>query len=112
MKTKRTKRYEQIVRDVMNHCYSKYSKELNGEKCWTLYHGDKRMYKWDENVSCVSFELHNSGSLGETTIVSAQFNIEEIAATLLSHELYVDSSKELRRRTGEYLSSERGAWGS
>ena len=46
-----------------------------------------------------------------STIVSAQFDIEEIAATLAAHTLYVDSTREAREKLTAYLSSDEGAWG-
>ena len=103
--------YEMIVRDVMAGNYPSYAKSINGEKAWTLYNGYKRMYSHEESKFAVSFYLHNSGSLGETTIVTGQSNVQEIADTLLNHEARVLETKELRDATGKYLSSDEGAWG-
>ena len=111
MQVKRNKLNEHIVKNVMNGVYPGYHTHLNGDKVWSLYKGDKRLYSHDTEVSCVSYILHNCNNGMSSTIVSAQFDVEEIAATLAAHTLYVDATREARKKLTAYLSSDEGAWG-
>ena len=108
---KRTKLYETIVQRVLDGEYPSYEKSINGDKAWTLYKGNKQYYSWDKEVSCVSFVLHNSGyGVSQSTLVSAQFNVEEIAETLYQHELHVRDTADLRASTTEFLTKPENKW--
>lgn len=110
MKTKEY--YETIVSDAMVGDIKTFTQYIDGDKAWTIYKGNKQFYSWDKEVSCVSFALHNSGyGVSQSTLVSAQFNVEEIAETLMQHEVHVRDTADLRKKTTDYLTSEKGKWG-
>ena len=97
---------KELLNEIINGNIESHTRKMqSGTKIYSIYHGDKRMYSWDKDVDCISFELHNTEFGMTTTLVSAQFDLDEIAETLQQHERYVYKTTKLRNDTHDYLSN-------
>lgn len=109
MHIKRNKFNEQIVKDVMAGKYPSYSNTKNGNKCWTLYKGNKRMYgEHDLNDPRITLELHRPHS---STQILLECDYVEVAEYITNHEMNFFEYVKQDERLAEYLTSPEGAWG-